>query len=144
MISISSILMELMSIKDVEQFWWGNTGTLVALLTNDRWSDFRQIIRFSIEMLRSAKLMVASWFVKLIWNLIFTVVRVNHSINPHPRSYFALIILIQLNAIRKLYEFNIFAICIFLDSMVKNLILQGHPDSHIDIRLAWRITMERR
>ena len=88
--------------------------------------------------------MVASWFVKLIWNLIFTLVRVNHLTNRHPRSYFALMFIIQLNAIRKLYEFNIFAICIFLDSMVITLILLGHQNSRINGRLEWRITMEKR
>ena len=63
------------------------------------------MIRFSIEMLRSAKLMVVSWFAKLIWNLIFTLVHVNPLTNRLPRSYFVLMLIIQVNVIRKLYEF---------------------------------------
>ena len=55
---------------------------------------------------RLAKLMVASWFVKLIWDLIFTLVRANHLTNRHPRSYFALIMIIQVNVIRKFYFFK--------------------------------------
>ena len=66
--------------------------------------------------------MAANWFVKLIWNLIFTLVHANHSINRNPKSCFALINIIKLNAIRKFYEASIFDITfkksVFLDSMV--------------------------
>jgi len=110
----------------------------------------KNIVLFSIQFLRWAKLMVASWFVKLIWDLILTKVRVNHLTNRHPRSYFALIIIIQVNVICKFYYCKSSKGTTrsdnteLLDSMVKTSKLWSHPNFHTGIHLAWPITMERR
>ena len=94
--------------------------------------------------------MVASWFVLLIWDLILTTVRANHLTNRHPRSYFALIIIMQVNVIRKFYYCKISKgttrsdYTELLDSMVNTLKLLSHPNFHTGIHLVWRITMERR
>ena len=51
--------------------------------------------------------MVASWFVKLIWDLIFILARANHLTNRHQKYCFALIILIQRNVIRKFHDLSV-------------------------------------